>query len=200
MNLFEIAASENNPVYRQVEAENYARHYSFLQSMITAAVNSGKPWLSESLIKALNFHAIVGLHPQAGIYRPGEVTVGTHIPPDFWRVEALMEDFVNFINRNWHEQSAAFLASQALWRINNIHPFINGNGRTARAVSYYILCVKAGGPLPGSTIVPEILGNEPMRTACNGALKYADSGGDIAPLTAIFMEALRQQLGLPAST
>ncbi|MYC35992.1 MAG: Fic family protein [Chloroflexi bacterium] len=164
--------------------------------MIESAISSGKTWLSESLIKALNFHAIVGLHPQAGMYRPTEVTVGTHIPPDFWRVEALMEDFVNYINRNWHD-AVPSLAAYALWRINNIHPFINGNGRTARAVCYYILCVKTGGLLPGSTIVPEILRNDPMRTPYYHALRYADGSGDIGPLSRVVVAALARQVGQP---
>jgi Fic/DOC family len=44
-----------------------------------------------------------------------------------------------------------------LWRLNNIHPFINGNGRTARAACYFVLCLKAGGWLPGETILPELI-------------------------------------------
>jgi Fic family protein len=36
-----------------------------------------------------------------------------------------------------------------------VHPFIEGNGRTARAVCYYLLCVKHGQLLPGRKIVPE---------------------------------------------
>jgi Fic family protein len=36
-----------------------------------------------------------------------------------------------------------------------IQPFIEGNGRTARAACYYILCTKAGALLPGKKIVPE---------------------------------------------
>ena len=42
-----------------------------------------------------------------------------------------------------------------LWRLNWIHPFIEGNGRTARATCYYLLCVRSGGLLPGRKIVSE---------------------------------------------
>ena len=41
------------------------------------------------------------------------------------------------------------------WRMNWIHPFIEGNGRTARATCYYLLCVRSGSFLPGRKIVPE---------------------------------------------
>ena len=69
MNLFEIEVDEDNPIYRQVEGENNFRHYSFLESMIEAAVTSDRQWISHSLIKAINFPAIAGLHYEAGQYR-----------------------------------------------------------------------------------------------------------------------------------
>ena len=193
MNLYELNDGENNPVYQQVAASNHARHYGFLLSMIVAAIDSNKPWLSETLIKAINFHAIVGLHSQAGEYRSAEVTVGSLQPPASYRVKALMEDFVNSINWNWQHADGTALAAYALWQINLIHPFVNGNGRTARAVCYYILCVKAGGLLPGNTILPEIIRNEPKRTAYVQALKEADRG-DISQLTALIRQALTEQL------
>ena len=49
------------------------------------------------------------------------------------------------------------LATYVLWRLNHIHPFINGNGRTARAACYFILCIAAGGWLRGDTILPELI-------------------------------------------
>jgi Fic family protein len=47
------------------------------------------------------------------------------------------------------------MAAYGLWRLNWIHPFIEGNGRTARATCYYLLCAKSGSLLPGRKIVPE---------------------------------------------
>jgi len=116
----------------------------------------GRPFLSQHVIKALNFQAITCLHTNAGEYRPCPVTVGQHTPPDHYRVPALMDDFVNTVNR-WWEQDAVALATYVLWRINNIHPFINGNGRTARAACYFVLCLKSGGWLRGATILPELI-------------------------------------------
>jgi Fic family protein len=68
-----------------------------------------------------------------------------------------MDDFVNSINRNWEVTDDVALATYVLWRINNIHPFVNGNGRTARAACYFVLCLKAGGWLKGQTILPELI-------------------------------------------
>ena len=163
--------------------------------MVRSAIDSRKTWLSESLIKALNFHAIVGLHDQAGQYRSNEVTVGDLTPPEPYRVQSLMEDFVNRVNWNWQSSNFTALAAYALWRINYIHPFVNGNGRTARAVCYYVLCVKSGRPLRGTTTVPDILRIDPLRTTYVNALREADRG-DLAPLNEVIRQALMQQLAL----
>lgn len=42
-----------------------------------------------------------------------------------------------------------------MWRLNWIHPFDDGNGRTSRAVSYLVLCMRLGYPLPGTNTIPE---------------------------------------------
>jgi Fic family protein len=69
-----------------------------------------------------------------------------------------MEDFVNTVNRFWNEHTdPVVLAAYVLWRLNHIHPFINGNGRTARAAAYFALCVAAGRWLQGTTILPELI-------------------------------------------
>ena len=197
MNL--IQRGEPDPIYQRVEAANGSRHYGFLLSMIVSAIDSGQVWLSESLIKAINFHAIVGLHPDAGQYRSYQVDVGGgYSPPPFYRVQPLMEDTVNSINRSWESINAAHLAAFGMWRINQIHPFVNGNGRTARAVCYFILCAKIGGPLPGKTILTEMLRVEPGRSRYIEALKAADRNHDLSSLTALVEEFLDDQLRLDA--
>ena len=68
------------------------------------------------------------------------------------------------------------MAAFALWKLNWIHPFVEGNGRTARAACYYLLCMKAGGLLPGSKIVPERI-RENRNRYCD-ALEAADHAWD----------------------
>jgi Fic family protein len=46
-------------------------------------------------------------------------------------------------------------AAFALWNLNCIHPFIEGNGRTSRAACYYLICMKQGRILGGRKTVPE---------------------------------------------
>ncbi|MBV9180292.1 MAG: Fic family protein [Acidobacteria bacterium] len=57
------------------------------------------------------------------------------------------------------DRSAFHLAAYVMWRLNWIHPFVNGNGRTTRAVSYYVLCAKLEVYIPGVTTVPELIGH-----------------------------------------
>ncbi|WP_409566306.1 Fic family protein [Methylobacterium sp. J-070] len=122
---------------------------------MTAPLNIGRPFFSQHIIKALNFQAIACLHYDAGAYRPCAVRVSNHLPPEHYRVTAPMDDFVNEVNRAWESTDDVVLATHVLWRLKNIHPLINGNGRTARAVCYFVLCLKAGGWPAGDPILPE---------------------------------------------
>ncbi len=42
-----------------------------------------------------------------------------------------------------------------MWKLNWIHPFTNGNGRTSRAASYLVLCLRTGYLLPGKRTIPD---------------------------------------------
>lgn len=156
MILFELFNTEDNPHYKSLTVSNGNRQYQFLNSIIQIAIDIDKRFLSQQIIKAFNFHAIACLHTNAGEYRPCAVKVADqYVPPDHYRVAALMDDFVNEVNRSWNQADPVLLATFVLWRLNNIHPFINGNGRTARAACYFVLCVQAGGWLRGKTILPD---------------------------------------------
>lgn len=145
MILYELVGTEAHPTYQELEISNASRQYDFLRSLVQASLDMNKPFLSQTVIKALNFHAISCLHTNAGEYRPCEVGAGNLKPPEHYRVQAAMDDFVNEINRFWDIQDPLSLASHVLWRLNVIHPFIKGNGRTARAACYYVLCLKIKG-------------------------------------------------------
>ena len=193
MDLYARYQSEENPVYRMVETANIVRYSGFLETMIVSAIKSDQRKLTEPLIKAINFHAIVALHPEAGQYRPGPVYVGNYTPPSYDNVPSLMKEMVDNVNRHWDEWPSTRLAAYALWEINRIHPFVNGNGRAARAACYFIICVTAGGLLPGRPILPEVLRGEPVRSEYVEALKLADYG-NMDTLIALIERLITQQL------
>jgi hypothetical protein len=78
-------------------------------------------------------------------------------PPPAEQVRAELDQLCDGIVALWDERDALDLAAQALWRLNWIHPFSDGNGRTARALSYVVLNVKLGGLVPGMPTIPEQL-------------------------------------------
>ncbi len=182
-----VGGSEADPVYQGLDGGNRQRQLDFLEDLVEAAIQSGTPFLSQTVIKAFNFHAISCLHAYAGQYRLCEVTIGDYEPPMHFRVPSLMDDMVN---RSWTEFTPVSLAAYILWRINWIHPFINGNGRTARAACYFVLCIHAGYWLRGSPILPERLKGLPEYYK---ALKAADQGDGLARLEALIAELLLDQ-------
>ncbi len=197
MILYELVGGEEHPYYRNLEISNLNRQYDFLRSIVQTAIDVKRPFLSAHIIKALNCQAITCLHTNAGEYRPCPVKVGKHKPPEHYRVEALMEDFINEVNRNWENTDPVYLSAYVLWRLNYIHPFINGNGRTARAACYFVLCVKSNGWLSGDTILPELIRRERDRYV--EALRKTDKSIrdgelDINKLVILLSELLSEQL------
>src|SRR5215217_1674978 len=87
--------------------------------------------------------------------------------------------------------------------MNWIHPFIEGNGRTARAACYYLLCVRGGGLLGGRRTVPERIRDDrkPYYAALKAADLAWDTGNlDISQMEEYLAELVQEQLqdgGLP---
>lgn len=184
MFVFEAVGSEANPVYSKLAVENLDRQYGFMRSAVEASLELGQPMLSIEVIKALNYHAIACLHVSPGEFRPCPVRVGSgdgaYIPPAHFQVPAQMQMFTNQVNRNWEANDGVTLATFVLWRLNHIHPFVNGNGRTARVAAYFVLCLKAGGWLSGNKLLPErIVENRPEYVE---ALKAADASWEAGEL------------------
>ncbi len=198
MILHELTGSEDHPVYQRLQISNGERHYSFLHSIVAASLEMERPFLSQTVLNAINFHAIACLHPNAGQYRPCPVTVGNYTPPAHYRVPTLMDDFVNMVNRQWENADPVDLASFVLWKLNHIHPFINGNGRTARAACYFTLCCKLGGWLEGDKILPELLSEnraEYVKTLQNADASLANGELNLGELHELIARLLTEQVG-----
>lgn len=93
-----------------------------------------------------------------------------HHPPPAEDVPRLVEDLCDYVNENW-SKSPVHLSAYIMWRLNWIHPFWEGNGRTSRALSYLVLCVRLGYRLPGVLTVPEqiVANREPYYHALDTA-------------------------------
>jgi Fic family protein len=157
------------------EAANALEQTAQLQALIASHVVDGRQFkLRPSTIMTLQRTAIAGLSSYAGIYRPADIEIeySKHVPPKAHLVPELVEDMCEYVNDHWNDRLPVHLAAYVLWRLNWIHPFVDGNGRTARAIAYLVLSVKVGFVLPGSNTIPDqIIGR---RKAYYDALEAAD--------------------------
>jgi Fic family protein len=124
-----------------------------------------------------------------GTYRKGQVyiTGSTYVPPAAIEVPPLMQVLVAWI----HSAEAADLhpverAALAHFRLVHIHPFVDGNGRTARLLMNLIL-LREGYP-------PAVIRRE-RRPEYYEALDRAHEG-DTDPLTALVAEEAERSLDI----
>ncbi|MDF1720590.1 MAG: Fic family protein [Minwuia sp.] len=133
-----------------------------------------------------------------GRFRQDPIYVGDHIPPHFDDVYDEMDRFFSVVHENWTiMEHPTMLPAYALWRLNWIHPFVEGNGRTARAACYYLICLRYGDLLPGKKIVPERIreNREPYYAALRSADQaWAAGHFDVSKLAAYLEGLLKAQL------
>jgi Fic family protein len=77
----------------------------------------------------------------AGQYRRTQIRIAgaQHIPPEAWEVPQRMQDWEGWLQQEEHQRHPVELAALAHHRLAAIHPFVDGNGRTARLVMNLIL-------------------------------------------------------------
>lgn len=123
----------------------------------------------------LNSLALEGIHAMAGTFRNGHVKISgsRHAPPDAFMVPEEVAGLCDYVNSNWESKDALHLCAYTLWRLNWIHPFADGNGRTARATSYVVLCIRLDGLLPGSPTIPDQIASD--KSPYYRALEAADA-------------------------
>jgi|SRR5882672_5457551 len=193
---------KDDPVFfRFITDGNLLRQYDFLKSCVDIALKDRAYVLSDDVIRQLNNHAVVSLCDSPGMYRTIQVNIANspHVPPEWEKVNGLMDECLLYLTTGWEKHSAIHLAAYALWRLCWIHPFVEGNGRTARATSYLVLCVKHGMWLPGTNTIPKQIRHD--RTPYYAALRDADDrykhGGaiDISALETYMEQLLTKQLG-----
>ena len=183
------------------EAENGLRQFALALEMIRNHVKDReRPFkLRAGYIIQLHKLALEGIHRLAGTYRNTPVTIGgsRHQPPDSAFVADEVQDLCSYINDNWESKTAAHLAAYVLWKMNWIHPFADGNGRTARAISYVVLSIKLDSLLPGTPTIPDQIAAD--KSPYYKALELADDAWasgrvDVSILDELLVEMLAKQL------
>ncbi|NVB41937.1 Fic family protein [Pseudenhygromyxa sp. WMMC2535] len=174
----------------QLEAENGVRQFDRMMEIIEAGLQGSRFRLRVSTLQNLNREAVQGLEPSAGHVRNHPVSISNtqHQPPEASDVQELLEELCDYVNDHWEEATALHLASYVMWRLNWIHPWGDGNGRTSRVASYLVLCVKTGFVLPGEKTIPEMIADN--KSSYYDALDAADASWKQDSLDVSAMESL----------
>lgn len=150
--------------------------------------------VAADLLLKLQQLAVNQIYRCAGYFRDDTVYLegAEHEPPNHLEVESLVHEMCAYINGYWNDRSATHLAAYAMWRVNWIHPFFGGNGRSARAFSYLILLLRLGFALPGEKTIPELIVEN--RDPYFAALRAADAAWEHRTLNVSKMEELISEL------
>ena len=182
------------------EAENGLRQFTLALDIIRTHVKDAeRPFkLRAGPILQLHQAALNGLHQLAGTFRNTAVKIhgSLHQPPEPAFVADEVQSLCEYVNVNW-DKSAVHLAAYVLWKMNWIHPFADGNGRTARAVSYVVMSIKLDSLLPGTPTIPEQIAadKEPYYKALEEADKaWAENRVDVSALESLLGNMLAKQL------
>ncbi len=193
-----VRRKDDPALFDDVEDKNLLRQYDLLLNCIEIGLAKGIEAFDKYTLWSLNAAAVSNIAQFGGRFREEPIYVGNHIPPRFQDVPDLMDRFFSMIHENWTiVDHPTWLAAYALWRMNWIHPFVEGNGRTARAACYYLLCLKQGRLLPGIKIVPERIRDNRDRyyQALQSADKAWDAGHfDVSELAEYLSDLLAAQL------
>jgi Fic family protein len=177
---------------RRLETRNGA--IQFLAVLNYAAEwKPGESELTSALVRELQRLAINQIYSCAGSFRDGpvQITGVLHQPPEPVQIPELVESMCTYVNRGW-DGSPIHLAAYLMWRVNWIHPFFGGNGRTSRAMSYLILCARLGFTLPGTPTIPEQI--VAQREPYYEALRDADAAWENGKINVTKMETLLENL------
>jgi Fic family protein len=182
-----------------MEARNGLLQFDEVLRLVEHAAQVQQIEITPKLISQLNRLAIQGIRRSAGSLRTIGVQIlnTPHQPPPHEEVDKLLGEMCSYVNRNWRSRNddladALHIAAYLMWRLNWIHPFRDGNGRTSRAVSYLTLSVRIGHLLPGSPTIADLIVEN--RQPYYEALDEADAAWQRGIVSVGAMEALLQRL------
>ncbi len=174
-----VREADDPVLFARVQQQNLLRQYDLLWNCIEVALSKGIEAFDKYMLWSLNAAAVSNIAQFGGRFREQPIYVGDHIPPHFNKVPDLVDQFLSVIHETWTiNDHPTVLPAYALWRLNWIHPFIEGNGRTARAACYLLICLRQGSLLPGKKIVPERIreNRQPYYAALQAADRHWEDG------------------------
>jgi Fic family protein len=120
-----------------LEAINHQEAIHFIEQLVVNLQTFNK-----SILLQLHQLILMGIDTKnAGVFRTVEVRISgsKHLPPSPLLLNDLMDGYFEFYELNKRTMHPVLLAAEMHERLVTIHPFIDGNGRTARLVMNLIL-------------------------------------------------------------
>lgn len=133
------------PLKDHFEAINHKEAILFLEETI----RNGRFKLTNLLIRQIHQLILAKIDQEnAGKYREVQVKItgSSYIPPLPVRIPAETRSFEKWLQAKKNSQDLVDFAALAHFKLVNIHPFIDGNGRTARLLMNLILMDKGYPP------------------------------------------------------
>jgi excisionase family DNA binding protein len=165
-----------------LEVTNHSKAIDFVEALVS------KPSIEE--IDVLNLHALIldRIDPQnAGFYRRGAVRISgtTYTPPNAAKVPALMREVYSLLKAKGGEPIGT--AARIHQKFVDIHPFVDGNGRTARLLLNLHLMRNGYPPV----IILRAERSQYIRTIARSREEK-----DISPFANFVAKALERSLGI----
>lgn len=168
-----------------LEATNHAKALDFIFSLIKT-----KP-VKFTIKEVLKLHAMIlkGIDDEsAGFYRNVAVRISGSavVMPNPRKVPQLMEEFEGWLVSK-HKLHPVAMAAEAHYRLVSIHPFVDGNGRTARLLMNLLLMMYG---------YPPAIIRKRDRLAYIGALEQAQLGGAKLAYEKLIAKAVERSLDI----
>ncbi|MFM6935750.1 MAG: Fic family protein [Flavobacteriales bacterium] len=166
-------------VREHLEAINHGEAVSLLHDLVRQNVP-----FNEYRLKQIHQLVLKSIDQQnAGRYRNIQVMISgsQHVPPAPYLIDKLMEDYFIYYEQHRTYLHPVILAAEMHERLVTIHPFVDGNGRTARLVMNFIL-------LQNGYTIANLKGNLENRLAYYAALEKVQLNHDSADFHSLIIE------------
>jgi Fic family protein len=169
------------PLKEHLEVTNHAQAFDYVK-----ALARGNEPFSERVLRSLHQLILAGIdRKNAGMYRTIDVALmGSAVePPPHFLLRQAMDTFFAFYAEGQDTLHPVLFAAELHARLVQIHPFVDGNGRTARLVMNLVL-LQHGYPI--ANIRAE------DRFGYYDALETADRDGNLTPFRLLILNAVKQ--------
>lgn len=128
---------------RERDVQEVERYYQALQQMEKWV--EGRQSITEERIRKLHAILYAGRRSKPTPYRDGQNVISegsgqiVYLPPEAKDVPVLMQELVSWVRASEKSLPIPVIAGVAHYQFETIHPFFDGNGRTGRMLTTWIL-------------------------------------------------------------